>query len=69
MNASGSMHEHYDTGTALMTAAKVSPPVAVSTLSFFGIPLENWVIVATLVYTVLLIIGQLIKIFKELRAK
>lgn len=67
MNTSNHIQDHYDTGTALMTAAKASPPIAVSTLSLFGVPVENWVIVATLIYTSLLIVDQVIKIYKEFR--
>lgn len=52
-----------------MTAAKASPPVVVSTLSLFGVSLENWVIEATLVYTVLLILHQTIKICKEFKMR
>jgi hypothetical protein len=69
MNTSNHVQDHYDTGTALMTAAKASPPVAVSTLSLFGVPLENWVIVATLIYTALLIVHQVIKICKEFKTR
>lgn len=52
-----------------MTAAKASPPVAVSTLSLFGVPVENWVIVATLIYTALLIVHQVIEICKECKTR
>lgn len=69
MNTSNHVQDHYDTGTSLMTAAKASPPVAVSTLSLFGVPVENWVIVATLIYTALLIVHQVIKICKEFKTR
>lgn len=52
-----------------MTAAKASPPVAVSTLSLFGVPVENWVIVATLIYTVLLIVHKVIEICKACKTR
>lgn len=52
-----------------MTAAKAFPPVAVSTLSLFGVSVENWVIVATLIYTALLIVHQVIKICKEFKTR
>lgn len=52
-----------------MTTAKASPPVVVSTLSLFGVPVENWVIVATLIYTALLIVHQVIKICKEFKTR
>jgi disulfide bond formation protein DsbB len=33
-------------------AVRISPPVAVTGLSLYGISLQDWVLVATLVYTV-----------------
>lgn len=52
-----------------MNAAKASLPVAVSTLELFEVPVEHWVIVATLIYTVLLIVHQVIKICKEFKTR
>jgi hypothetical protein len=69
VNTSNHVQDHHDTGTALMTAAKASLPVAVSTLSLFGVPVENWVIVATLIYTALLIVHQVITICKEFKTR
>ncbi len=69
MHTSNHVQDHYDTGTALMTAAKASLPIAVSTLSLFGVPVENWVIVTTLIYTALLIVHQVIKICKEFKTR
>lgn len=40
----------------LITAA---PPLGVTTLTFAGLPLQQWVYVVTIVYTVLLIISKL----------
>jgi Phage holin T7 family, holin superfamily II len=42
--------------TDLIAAA---PPVGVTTLSLFGVPLAQWVLVLTAVYTVLLIVKTL----------
>lgn len=36
-----------------MDIVKVSPPVAVSTFTMFGFPLQTWVLVLTAIYTVL----------------
>lgn len=38
---------------AASEVAKVSPPIAVSAATFFGLTLQEWVYVATLVYTIL----------------
>jgi len=35
---------------------KAAPPVTVSTISLIGIPLNEWVFICTLIYTVLLTI-------------
>lgn len=41
------------TKTELATeAARISPPVAVTGLSLYGVSLQDWVLVVTLVYTV-----------------
>lgn len=42
------MHE-----TVQTMALKVSPPVAVSALSMFGVPLQEWVYIVTIIYVVL----------------
>lgn len=61
-------HVHsIDTGAAIVTAAKVSPPVAASTWLLLGHPLEHYVVAATLAYTVLLIIHQLYKMYHDMR--
>lgn len=36
-----------------MDIVKVSPPVAVSTFTLFGFPLQSWVLALTAIYTVL----------------
>jgi hypothetical protein len=38
-------------------AVAAAPPVAVAGVTLLGLPLSDWVLGATLVYTVLLIIG------------
>lgn len=40
-------------GVAYVDAAKLAPPVSVSSLALLGLPLTDWVIVLTLIYTVL----------------
>lgn len=41
----------------VIETAKVSPPMVTGTLIFFGVPLSQWAIIATLVYTIMLIGG------------
>ena len=55
-----------------MAVAKASPPIAVSGLTLAGVQLQDWLIMATLLYTVILIIIALPKLkqsFKEWRNK
>lgn len=40
----------------VVSAAKTAPPVAVSLFTLVGHPLQDWVLMATLVYTILQII-------------
>lgn len=49
-------------------AGKASPPIAVSGAAIAGIPLQDWVLTATLVYTVLQV-GLLIYNFMKQRAR
>lgn len=44
------------TQDTLTEAAKASPPVTVGGLTLVGVPLSDWLIIATLVYTVLQIV-------------
>ena len=55
-----------------MTAIKTSPPVVVSGLTLAGVQLQDWLIMATILYTVIQIIIALPKLkqsFKEWRGK
>ena len=63
--------QHLESGLS-MAAAKVSPPVVVSGLTLAGVQLQDWLIMATLLYTVIQIIIALPKLkqsFKEWRGK
>ena len=63
--------QHIESGLS-MAAAKVSPPVIVSGLTLGGVQLQDWLIIATLIYTVIQIIILLPKLkqsFKEWRKK
>lgn len=44
---------------------KAAPPIAVSSWYLFGHSMEQWVVIATLIYTLLLIVGQVYKIYKD----
>lgn len=56
--------EHH-AGEVSMAAAKASPPLAISGMYLAGYPLQDWLVLATLVYTVLQIILLLPKFHKQ----
>lgn len=59
--------QHLESGLS-MAVAKTSPPVVVSGLTLAGVQLQDWLIMATLLYTVIQIIIALPKLkqsFKE----
>ncbi len=63
--------QHLESGLS-MAAIKTSPPVVVSGLTLAGVQLQDWLIMATLLYTVIQIIIALPKLkqsFKEWRKK
>jgi len=63
--------QHLENGLT-MAAAKASPPIAVSGLTLAGVQLQDWLIMATILYTVIQIIIALPKLkqsFKEWRNK
>ncbi len=63
--------QHLESGLS-MAAIKTSPPVVVSGRTLAGVQLQDWLIIATLLYTVIQIIIALPKLkqsFKEWRKK
>jgi len=63
--------QHLESGLS-MAAIKTSPPVVVSGLTLAGVQLQDWLIMATILYTVIQIIIELPKLkqsFKEWRGK
>ena len=71
MNNLDNSQQHLENGLT-MAAAKVSPPVIVSGLTVVGVQLQDWLIMATLLYTVIQIIIALPKLkqsFNEWRGK
>ena len=59
-------------GGVSMAVAKAFPPIAVSGLTLAGVQLQDWLIMATILYTVIQIIIALPKLkqsFKEWRDK
>ena len=63
--------QHLESGLS-MAAIKTSPPVVVSGLALAGVQLQDWLIMATILYTVIQIIIELPKLkqsFKEWRKK
>jgi len=63
--------QHIEHGLS-MAAIKTSPPIIVTGMTLAGIQLQDWLIMATLLYTVIQIIIALPKLkqsFKEWRKK
>ena len=63
--------QHLESGLS-MAAIKTSPPVIVTGMTLAGIQLQDWLIMATILYTVIQIIIALPKLkqsFKEWRGK
>ncbi len=63
--------QHLENGLT-MAVAKTSPPVVVSGLTLAGVQLQDWLIMVTLLYTVIQIIIALPKLkqsFNEWRKK
>ena len=63
--------QHIENGLS-MAVAKTSPPVVVSGLTLAGVQLQDWLIMATILYTVIQIIialPELKKSFNEWRDK
>jgi hypothetical protein len=57
-------------GTHFMaTVIPALPPITITTLTLFGVPLSQWVLLATLIYTILLIIGWVHDRFFKHRGK
>lgn len=52
---------------SLTEAARVVPPVGVTGLTLWGLPVQEWVYVATLVYTVFLIIEKAPKVLASIK--
>lgn len=63
--------QHLESGLSV-AAAKVSPPIIVSGLTVAGVHLQDWLIMATILYTVIQIVILLPKLkqsFSEWRKK
>jgi len=63
--------QHLESGLS-MAAIKTSPPVIVTGLTVAGVQLQDWLIMATILYTVIQIIialPELKQSFKEWRGK
>jgi len=63
--------QHLEHGLS-MAAIKTSPPIIVTGMTFAGIQVQDWLVMATILYTVIQIIIELPKLkqsFKEWRGK
>ena len=58
--------QHIEHGLS-MAAIKTSPPVVVSGLTLAGVQLQDWLIMATILYTVIQIIISLPELKKSLK--
>ena len=58
--------QHIENGLS-MAAIKTSPPVIVTGMTLMGIQLQDWLIITTLLYTVIQIIIALPKLKKSLK--
>ena len=58
--------QHLESGLS-MAAIKTSPPVIVTGMTLMGIQLQDWLIITTLLYTVILIIIALPKLKQSLK--
>ena len=56
--------QHLENGLT-MAVAKVSPPVIVACMTLAGIQLQDWLIMVTILYTVIQIIIELPKLKKS----
>jgi len=62
------MSVHQQTGeTAITAAAKLAIPASVTSVTLAGIHLQDWVLIGTLVYTVLMIAEKLWKLYRTWR--
>lgn len=56
------MTDHYQHGeTAAAAAAKLSPSISVAGITLAGVHLQDWVLILTIIYTVLMIAEKLWK--------
>lgn len=62
-------HTQHLAGEAGMAAAKLAPPVTAAGLTLMGVQLSDWLIIATLIYTVLQIALLLQNLWAERRAR
>ena len=63
--------QHLEHGLS-MSAIKTSPPIIITGVTLAGVQLQDWLIMATILYTVIQIIIELPKLkqsFKEWRKK
>lgn len=56
---------HHETETTAAIAAKVAPPASVSLATLAGFQVSELVMIATLIYTVLMIIHKLYSMFLD----
>lgn len=53
---------------SFIEAVKAAPPVGVGSLTLMGLPLNEWVLILTLIYTIFLIIDKLPAVWERIAA-
>ncbi len=61
------MSTRQEVASALVDTAKAAPPVGVGGMTLFGHPPETWLVWATLIYTMFLLIDKLPVVVTRLR--
>lgn len=51
----------------LVEAAKAAIPVSVTTISILGVPVEQWMYIATFTYTVIMIVSFCYRFLKKIK--
>ena len=59
-------HTFQDHTQAIQEATKLAPPIAIGGTGLVGVDWQSWVLIVTLVYTILLVIHKAIQIYRDI---
>lgn len=59
---------HHTTETVATASAKIAPPASVSLASLFGFQVSELLLWATLIYTLLMIVHKVYRIYVDIRS-